>query len=55
MPGTATDIIDLGINAWRTDAADKVGFIVDGADYYRALKDVLPKAEKRIWIIGWDR
>lgn len=49
-----TPIIDLDTNAWRTDAAEKVGFIVDGADYYRALQAVLPKAEKRIWIIGWD-
>lgn len=49
-----TQIIDLDSNAWRSDPAEKVGFIVDGADYYRALMDVLPKAEKRVWIIGWD-
>lgn len=54
MRDTATDIIDLGSNAWRADAAEKVGFIVDGADYYKALADVLPRAEKRIWIVGWD-
>jgi phosphatidylserine/phosphatidylglycerophosphate/cardiolipin synthase-like enzyme len=56
MPDTAsqTTIIDLDSNAWRTDAAEKVGFIVDGADYYRALQSVLPQAEKRIWIVGWD-
>lgn len=47
-------IIDLENNAWRSDAAEKAGFIVDGADYYRALGQVFPKAEKRIWIVGWD-
>lgn len=50
----STDIIDLDTNAWRSDAAERLGFIVDGADYYAALKDVLPRAEKSIWIIGWD-
>lgn len=51
---STTEIIDLDNNAWRSDPAEKVGFIVDGADYYRALNEVLPQAEKRIWIIGWD-
>lgn len=49
-----TGIIDVDNNAWRTDPAEKVGFIVDAADYFLAVKDVLPKARKRIWIIGWD-
>ena len=52
--GSPNPIIDLDKNAWRADAAEKLGFIVDGADYYLALKDVLPKAEKAVWIIGWD-
>lgn len=50
----STGIIDLDNNAWRSDTAEKLGFIVDGSDYYLALKDVLPRAEKTIWIIGWD-
>jgi phosphatidylserine/phosphatidylglycerophosphate/cardiolipin synthase-like enzyme len=50
----STNIIDLEKNAWRTDPAERLGFIVDAADYYLALKDVLPRAEKSIWIIGWD-
>lgn len=52
--GSFKHIIDLDNNAWRSDAAKKLGFIIDGADYYLAIKDVLPKAEKSIWIIGWD-
>ena len=50
----STNIIDLEKNAWRSDEAERVGFIVDAADYYLAIKDVLPRAEKNIWIIGWD-
>lgn len=49
-----SSIINLESNAWRSDAADKVGFIVDAAEYYKSLQEVLPKAKKSIWIIGWD-
>lgn len=52
--GSLTNIIDLDTNAWRTDPAERLGFIVDAADYYLALKDVMPRAEKSIWIFGWD-
>jgi phospholipase D1/2 len=47
-------IVDTRTNAWRSDPAEKVGFLVDAAEYYRSLVDILPQAEKRIWIIGWD-
>jgi phosphatidylserine/phosphatidylglycerophosphate/cardiolipin synthase-like enzyme len=47
-------IIKLGTNAWRSAKADKVGFLIDAADYYAALDDVLPRAQKTIWIVGWD-
>ena len=49
-----TTIIDIERNAWRSDPADKVGFIIDAAQYYRSLQEILPKARKTIWIIGWD-
>jgi phospholipase D1/2 len=52
--GHPSHIIDPDKNAWRMGKADRLGFIVDGADYYLALKDVLPRAQKTIWIIGWD-
>jgi phosphatidylserine/phosphatidylglycerophosphate/cardiolipin synthase-like enzyme len=52
--GSSTNIIDLDTNAWRSDSAERLGFIVDAADYYLAIKNVLPRAEKAIWIIGWD-
>ena len=47
-------IIDLESNAWRSDPADRVGFIVDAAEYYRCLQEILPKAARSLWIIGWD-
>ncbi|UVC06576.1 phospholipase [Rhizobium sp. TH2] len=49
-----SSIINLESNAWRSDPAEKVGFIIDAAEYYRSLQEILPKAKSTIWIIGWD-
>lgn len=47
-------IIKLGSNAWRSAEAEKIGFLIDAADYYAGLDDVLRQAEQTIWIVGWD-
>jgi phosphatidylserine/phosphatidylglycerophosphate/cardiolipin synthase-like enzyme len=47
-------IIKVGTNAWRSAIADKVGFLIDGAEYYAGLDNALRQAQKTIWIIGWD-
>ena len=47
-------IIKPGRNAWRSGRAEKVAFLVDGADYFRRLDEVLRQAERSIFIIGWD-
>ncbi|WP_082118367.1 phospholipase D-like domain-containing protein [Rhizobium sp. LC145] len=47
-------IIRPGRNAWRSARADKAAFLVDGADYFRRLDQVLRKARKSIFIVGWD-
>jgi phospholipase D1/2 len=41
-------------NCWRVEHASRVGFIVDGEDYYRALADAFARAERSIAIVGWD-
>jgi phosphatidylserine/phosphatidylglycerophosphate/cardiolipin synthase-like enzyme len=51
---TSRSVIDISTNAWRASSAERVGFIIDGADYYSALREVLYQAEREIWIIGWD-
>ncbi|MFD1746755.1 phospholipase D-like domain-containing protein [Rhizobium helianthi] len=48
------DIIRPGRNAWRSSRCDRAAFLVDGADYYRRLEQVLLKARKSIFIVGWD-
>lgn len=51
---TLSSVIDTSTNAWRASAAERVGFIIDGAAYYTALREVLYQAEREVWIIGWD-
>ncbi|MGE7367461.1 phospholipase D-like domain-containing protein [Neorhizobium sp. NPDC001467] len=47
-------IIRHGRNAWRTAIARKAAFLIDGADYYRRLEQVILKAKRSIFIVGWD-
>ncbi len=47
-------ILQAGRNCWRVCRADKVSFLIDGADYFKALYHTLPQAEQRIMILSWD-
>lgn len=49
-----TSIIIPGQNAWSIDPAEHLAFLVDGAAYFEELCRCLQKAEREIWIIGWD-
>lgn len=39
---------------WRRGHADRARVVVDAADYYDAIQQVMMKAQKRIFLIGWD-
>lgn len=47
-------ILQTGRNCWRIRRADKVSFLIDGADYFKALYHCLPRAEQQIIILSWD-
>ncbi|WP_137154486.1 phospholipase D-like domain-containing protein [Rhizobium sp. FKL33] len=47
-------IVKVGVNAWRSAVAERVGFMVDGAAYFTALDEALRNARRTIWIVGWD-
>lgn len=47
-------IVMPGRNAWRLETADLLAFLVDGAEYFRALDRTLPLASRSIRIVGWD-
>jgi len=41
-------------NCWRISHAEKAAVLVDAAAYFRALEDALTRAERSIFILGWD-
>ena len=57
MPQThdRTDsILRPGDTCWRIERADRAAMIVDAADYFRHLRAALIRAERAIYLIGWD-
>ena len=47
-------ILQVGRNCWRICRADRVSFLIDGENYFSALRDSLPLAEQQIMILAWD-
>jgi phosphatidylserine/phosphatidylglycerophosphate/cardiolipin synthase-like enzyme len=43
-----------GRNCWRLAASDRVAFLVDAACYFEALSAALERAERSVFILGWD-
>lgn len=52
--GALSPIVVEGRNCWRIERADSARMIVDAADYYALLKDLMEGAQERILLIGWD-
>lgn len=47
-------ILECGDTCWRVAKAGRASVLVDAASYYQALRDCLKKAEKTVFIVGWD-
>ncbi|MEJ2328389.1 MAG: VTT domain-containing protein [Gammaproteobacteria bacterium] len=47
-------ILKEGSNCWQIAAAERAAFIIDGEDYFRAVREAMCKAQHSIFIIGWD-
>src|SRR3954463_12863459 len=43
-----------GYNCWTVARAERVAFLVDAADYFRAFYDAALRAKRSITILGWD-
>jgi phospholipase D1/2 len=56
MPPPADDhpILHPGRNCWRLARAERVAYLVDGAAYFAAFRAAAVRAERSIFIIGWD-
>ncbi|MDO8297711.1 MAG: phospholipase, partial [Caulobacter sp.] len=47
------DILREGDTCWRTAKADALAFLVDGADYFAAVKAAMSGARRSIWLLAW--
>ncbi|MCK0139266.1 phospholipase D-like domain-containing protein [Aliiroseovarius sp. F47248L] len=47
-------LFEPGRNCWRVNTAKKFELVVDGAAYFRALREALIAAEWQVLLIGWD-
>ena len=47
-------ILEPGRNCWRIERAERVAFLVDGAAYFRVLRDGLKQARESVLILAWD-
>jgi phosphatidylserine/phosphatidylglycerophosphate/cardiolipin synthase-like enzyme/uncharacterized membrane protein YdjX (TVP38/TMEM64 family) len=47
-------ILRPGHNAWRVERARRAAVLVDGAAFFRAVREALRKAQRTVFIIGWD-
>lgn len=51
---TTTSIVRAGWNCWVKAEASRGAFLIDGAEYFRDVYDVLRHAERSVFILGWD-
>jgi phosphatidylserine/phosphatidylglycerophosphate/cardiolipin synthase-like enzyme len=49
-----TPLLRPGENCWRIERAKRAAVIIDAADYFRAAREAMLQARRRIMLIGWD-
>lgn len=47
-------ILQPGDTCWRIETADRLSVIVDAADYFAVLREVMQKARHSVIMIGWE-
>ena len=52
--GKLKPILKEGRNCWRIARAERATVVVDAADYYHHIRSAMEKADRRIFIVGWD-
>ncbi|NSX06804.1 VTT domain-containing protein [Cupriavidus gilardii] len=50
----AAKLLQPGRNCWRIERASRFAMLVDGEEYFRALRSALIQAEHTVFILGWD-
>ena len=47
-------ILVPGRTCWRIERSSRVAFLVDGEEFFGAVRSALAKAQRSIFIVGWD-
>jgi phosphatidylserine/phosphatidylglycerophosphate/cardiolipin synthase-like enzyme/uncharacterized membrane protein YdjX (TVP38/TMEM64 family) len=50
----ATSVLRPKRNVWRIEQAHRAAVLVDGAAFFRAVREAFLKARHRIMVVGWD-
>jgi phosphatidylserine/phosphatidylglycerophosphate/cardiolipin synthase-like enzyme/uncharacterized membrane protein YdjX (TVP38/TMEM64 family) len=48
------NVLVPGRNCWRIERAARVAFLVDGQEYFGAVRSAIAKARRSIFVVGWD-
>lgn len=51
---THSPILKPGENCWRIEHADRIAFLVDGADFFYAFRETAKQAQRSLLIVAWD-
>ncbi|WP_392337162.1 phospholipase D-like domain-containing protein [Loktanella salsilacus] len=51
---TSAGFFDPYQNCWRVRQADRLALVVDGEDYFAALRQIVSQAQHELLLIGWD-
>ncbi|SDV47582.1 Phosphatidylserine/phosphatidylglycerophosphate/cardiolipin synthase [Chitinasiproducens palmae] len=61
MPSTVSSptpprssLFEPGRNCWRVEKAGRFRTLVDGAEYFTALRQAIVSAQRSVFILGWD-
>ena len=49
-----TSLFEPGRNCWRVERAERLGLVVDAAEYFSLLRETLMEARREVMLIGWD-
>src|SRR5215475_4942636 len=47
-------ILQLGQNVWRIERATRVAALIDGAAFFHAVRGTILRAQRSVFIIGWE-
>jgi phospholipase D1/2 len=50
----ARTLLQPGRNVWRIERAERVTVLIDGAPFFRAVREAILQARRSVFIVGWD-